>query len=161
MKIAIVPGSFDPMTLGHVNIVERAARLFDKVYLAVMINDSKSYTFSPAERTEIARASCAHIPNVEVIFDAGMLAELAGRLDACAIVKGIRDENDYRYEFEMAQFNARGCPTTQTVFLPCDEGAREISSTAVRRRLSGGEDVSDVMSERAMPLVLKYIKEKA
>ena len=154
MKIAIVPGSFDPMTVGHVNIIERAALLFDKVYVAVMINNSKDYMFSRKERTQIARLSCEHIENVEVIFDDGMLADLALRLDACAIVKGIRDEKDYLYEFDMAQFNARRNPKAQTVFLPCDEGAREISSTVVRQKLERREDISGIVSANA----IDYIK---
>ncbi len=153
MKIAVVPGSFDPMTTGHINIIERAAALFDKVFVAVMINDKKKYMFSAEQRTEIAKLSLAHIDNVEVIFDDGMLWELALRLDACAIVKGIRDENDYHYEFEMAKFNARHNPRAQTVFLPCDEGAREISSTAVREKLNSGEGIEDIVS----PDALKYI----
>ena len=150
MKIAVVPGSFDPMTLGHVNIIERAAALFDKVFVAVMINNSKSYMFSAEQRTEIARLSCAHIANAEVIFDDGMLADLALRLDACAIVKGIRDEKDYLYEFEMAQYNFKRNPNAQTVFLPCEEGAREISSTVVRTRLENNEDISDIVSASAI-----------
>lgn len=154
MKIAIVPGSFDPMTKGHVNIIERASTLFDKVFVAVMINNTKQYMFSSVERTEIARLSTEHIENVEVIFDDGMLADLALRLDACAIVKGIRDEKDYLYEFEMAQFNARRNPSAQTVFMPCDEGAREISSTVVRTKLDQGCDISDIVSDNA----IDYIK---
>ena len=154
MKIAVIPGSFDPMTTGHINIIERASKLFDKVFVAVMINSSKQYLFSQEQRTKIARLSCAHLENVEVIFDDGMLWELALRLDACAIVKGIRDDKDYHYEFKMAQFNSLKNPDAQTVFLPCDEGAREISSTVVRDRLARGEDISDVVSHDA----LEYIK---
>ena len=154
MKIAVVPGSFDPMTTGHINIIERAATLFDKVFVAVMINNKKEYMFSPEERTEIAKLSLAHIENVEVIFDDGMLWELAYRLDACAIVKGIRDDKDYLYEFEMAQFNARHNPKAQTVFLPCDEGAREISSTAVRTKLTSGEGIEDIVSPNALNYIL-------
>ena len=157
MKRAVYPGSFDPMTVGHVNIIERAATLFDKVYVAVMINDAKSYMFTREQRTEIARLSCAHIDNVEVIFDGGMLASLAARLGACAIVKGIRDEKDYHYEFEMAQYNYRMNQSAQTVFLPCDEGAREISSTAVRERLDRGEDISDVVSVNAIEYLRSII----
>ena len=155
MKIAVIPGSFDPMTTGHINIIERASLLFDKVFVAVMINATKQYMFSQEERTEIARLSCAHIPNVEVIFDDGMLWELALRLGACAIVKGIRDDKDYHYEFEMAQFNASKNPNAQTVFLPCDEGAREISSTAVRDLIAKGEDISDIVSKNALEYILK------
>lgn len=158
MKIAIVPGSFDPMTVGHINIIERASKLFDKIFVAVMINESKSYMYSAKERTEIARRSCEHLPNVEVIFDDGMLYELALRLDACAIVKGIRDEDDYHYEFEMAKFNTRKNPNVQTVFLPCDEGARLISSTAVRAKIERGEDVSGIVSPNALDCILAYSK---
>ena len=153
MRIAVIPGSFDPMTTGHINIVERAAELFDKVYVAVMINDTKKYMFTREQRTTIAKLSVAHLSNVEVIFDDGMLWELALRLDACAIVKGIRDYKDYQYEFEMAQYNYKKNPNAQTVFLPCDEGAREISSTAVRERLSRGEDISDVISKNALEYI--------
>ena len=153
MRIAVIPGSFDPMTTGHINIVERASELFDKVYVAVMINDTKSYMFTREQRTTIAKLSVAHLSNVEVIFDDGMLWELALRLDACAIVKGIRDYKDYQYEFEMAQYNYKKNPNAQTVFLPCDEGAREISSTAVRERLSRGEDISDVISKMALAYI--------
>lgn len=153
MRIAVIPGSFDPMTTGHINIVERAAELFDKVYVAVMINDTKNYMFTREQRTTIAKLSVAHLSNVEVIFDDGMLWELALRLDACAIVKGIRDYKDYQYEFEMAQYNHKKNPNAQTVFLPCDEGAREISSTAVRERLSRGEDISDVISKNALEYI--------
>ena len=153
MRIAVIPGSFDPMTVGHVNIIERAAKLFDKVFVAVMINDTKQYMFTREQRTEIARLSVAHLSNVEVIFDDGMLADLAFRLDACAIVKGIRDYKDYQYEFEMAQYNYKKNPKAQTVFLPCDEGAREISSTAVRVQLNNGLDISDTVSKNAIEYI--------
>ena len=150
MRIAVIPGSFDPMTTGHINIIERASLLFDKVFVAVMINDAKQYMFTREQRTEIARLSVAHLPNVEVIFDDALLADLALRLDACAIVKGIRDYKDYQYEFEMAQYNYKKNPKAQTVFLPCDVGAREISSTAVRERINEGKDISDIVSKNAI-----------
>jgi pantetheine-phosphate adenylyltransferase len=150
MRIAVIPGSFDPMTTGHINIIERASLLFDKVFVAVMINDAKQYMFTREQRTEIARLSVEHLSNVEVIFDDGMLSDLALRLDACAIVKGIRDYKDYQYEFEMAQYNYKKNPKAQTVFLPCDVGAREISSTAVRERINKGKDISDIVSRNAI-----------
>ena len=153
MRIAVVPGSFDPMTIGHINIIERASKLFDKVFVAVMINDTKNYMFTRDQRTEIAKLSVCHLDNVEVIFDDGMLWELALRLDACAIVKGIRDYKDYQYEFDMAQYNYKKNPKAQTVFLPCDEGAREISSTVVRESLSHGEDISDIISKNAISYI--------
>lgn len=160
MRIAVIPGSFDPMTVGHINIIERAATIFDKVYVAVMINPSKSYMFSSAEREEIARLSCAHIKNAEVLFDDGMLASLAERLGACAIVKGIRDENDYRYEFEMAQYNYARNPSAQTVFLPCVEGSREISSTAVRAKINADENIENAVSPAALTYIKTLVREK-
>jgi pantetheine-phosphate adenylyltransferase len=114
--------------------------------------------FTREQRTEIARLSLAHLPNVEVIFDDGMLADLALRLDANAIVKGIRDYKDYQYEFEMAKFNYKRNPNAQTLFFPCDEGAREISSTVVRSRIERGESISDIVSKNALEYVEKINK---
>ena len=138
MRIAVIPGSFDPMTTGHINIIERASLLFDKVFVAVMINDTKNYMFTRDQRTEIAKLSVCHLDNVEVIFDDGMLWELALRLDACAIVKGIRDYKDYQYEFEMAQYNYKKNPKAQTVFLPCDESFLKSSANQSRVPVHSG-----------------------
>ena len=158
MRIAIVPGSFDPMTLGHLDIIKRAADLYDRVIVAVMINDAKKYTFSMEERTEIARLTCKDIENVEVISDAGLLADLAKRVGACAIVKGVRDEKDYEYEKEMALYNAKKNPQAETVLLPCDPALAQVSSTVVRERLAKGEDISDIVSQNAIEYILTKAK---
>ena len=156
MKIAIVPGSFDPMTIGHVDIVERAANMFDQVVVAVMINRDKTYRFSMDQRREMAVRSCAHIPNVKVISDEGMLADLAARLGACAIVKGIRDEKDLVYEQKMAQYNKARNPATETVFLTCDPRYSSVSSTAVREALTEGRPIDALVS----PAILTKLVEK-
>ena len=96
-RIAIVPGSFDPITYGHIDIVQRAAEEYDHVYLAVMINREKSYMFTIEQRKRIALAAVAKLPNVEVISSEGMLWELAKELQACTIVKGYRNEVDLNY----------------------------------------------------------------
>ena len=158
MRIAIVPGSFDPMTLGHLDIIKRAADLYDRVIVAVMINDAKKYTFSMDERTEIARLTCKDIENVEVISDAGLLADLAKRVGACAIVKGVRDEKDYEYEKEMALYNAKKNPQAETVLLPCDPALAQVSSTAVRERLEKDLDISDIVSQNAIEYILTKAK---
>ena len=158
MRIAIVPGSFDPMTLGHLDIIKRAADLYDRVIVAVMINDAKKYTFSMDERTEIARLTCKDIENVEVISDAGLLADLARRVDACAIVKGVRNEKDYEYEKEMALYNAKKNPHAETVLLPCDPALAQVSSTAVRELLEKGGDISDIVSQNAIEYILTKAK---
>ena len=153
MKIAVVPGSFDPMTLGHVNIIERAAALFDKVFVAVMINNSKSYMFNAEQRTEIARLSCAHIANAEVIFDDGMLADLALRLDACAIVKGVRNSQDFTYEFNMAGMNKRLNSETETLFLPCAPEYSFVSSTFARDLMKYQKSLKGVMADEAIEYI--------
>lgn len=156
MKIAIVPGSFDPMTVGHVDIVERAANMFDQVVVAVMINRDKTYRFSMDQRQEMAALSCAHVPNVKVISDEGMLADLAARLGACAIVKGIRDEKDLVYEQKMAQYNKERNPAAETVFLTCDPRYSSVSSTAVREALAEGRPIDALVS----PAILTKLVEK-
>lgn len=156
MKIAIVPGSFDPMTVGHVDIVERAANMFDQVVVAVMINRDKAYRFSMDQRQEMAALSCAHVPNVKVISDEGMLADLAAKLGACAIVKGIRDEKDLVYEQKMAQYNRERNPAAETVFLTCDPRYSSVSSTAVREALKEGRPIDALVS----PAILTKLIEK-
>ena len=154
MRTAIVPGSFDPMTLGHLDVIKRAASLFDRVIVAVMINEEKSYTFSMEERLEIARLTCGGINNVSVISDRGTLISLAQREGACAIVKGVRNEADFEYEEKMARYNSEKDQSIQTVILFCKRELSEVSSTEVRKRLAAGEDVSDLVAEEAVGYIL-------
>ena len=167
MRIALIPGSFDPITLGHVNIIERAAKMFDKVYVAVMINDaakydsslsSKKYMFSMEERLEIARLSLAHIENVEVIARTGMLIDLFDELSATAIVKGIRNSADLEYEMIHAKWNKAHNQRAETLFLPADESLTSISSTEVRRIIESGE--LDVLIGIVTDGALEYIRSK-
>lgn len=144
MRIALIPGSFDPITLGHVNIIERAAKMFDKVYVAVMINDSakydstlssKKYMFSMDERLELVRLSVSHIENAEAIARSGMLIDLCDELQVTAIVKGIRNAADLEYEMIHARWNKAHNDRAETLFLPADESLTAVSSTAVRQML--------------------------
>lgn len=156
MKIAIVPGSFDPLTQGHVDLVERAAALFDQVVVAVMVNDAKTYRFSSEQRRELAALSCAHIPNVRVIFDKGMLVDLVDKLGACAIVKGIRNEKDFAYEQKMAYYNKEKNPRAETIYLPCAPHHVNISSTVVRARLDAGVSIDDLIHPNAVAKLLEW-----
>ena len=165
MRIALIPGSFDPITLGHVNIIERAARMFDKVYVAVMINDSakydsslssKKYMFSMEERLELARLSVAHIDNAEAIARSGMLIDLCDELKVTCIVKGIRNAADLEYEMIHAKWNKAHNEKAETLFLPADEGLTSVSSTEVRRIIESGniDALSGIIHENA----LNYLK---
>ena len=160
MKIAIVPGSYDPMTMGHVDIVERAAALFDKVYVAVMMNSEKTYTFSLDKRTQIARLSCAHIANAEVVASGGLLVDLFDMLKADVIVKGVRNETDFTYEQSMAYYNWEHNPRAQTIYLPCRQELSEISSTKVRDLLLSGESAEGLLAPSAQSYIRAYFESK-
>lgn len=145
MKIAIVPGSFDPITLGHVNIIERAAKMFDSVCVAVMVNDSskysselssKSYMLDMEARLETVRLSVSHIPNAEAIASRGMLIDLFDELGAAAVVRGVRDENDLAYEKVHAEWNRAHNPRFEAVFLLADPTLSGVSSTRVRELIA-------------------------
>ena len=159
-RVAIVPGSFDPITNGHISIVRRTARNYDKVYLAVMINAAKEYTFTMDERVDIARAAVQEIDGVEVISSAGYLWKLAEELDAVAIVKGVRNDVDREYELKMAEYNSAHNPNAETVLLDTEPELAGVSSTLVRDRLRRGEDISDLLPKDAAELVVGYYSKK-
>ena len=164
--IALIPGSFDPITLGHVNIIERAAKMSDKVYVAVMNNDSakhssvlssKTYMFDMQTRERLVRLSLTHIPNVEVVTSSGMLIDLFDELSADVIIKGIRTEADLEYEMIHAKWNKEHNPRLETMLLPADESLASVSSTLVRELLSDGkyDDLRGILADSA----IEYLKE--
>ena len=161
-KISVVPGSFDPITNGHVNIIRRAAEMSDKVYVAVMINEQKKYLFSLDERKMIAEAACSDISGVEVISSAGMLWELARDLCAEAIIKGVRNETDRAYELDMARYNSEHYPKAQTVLLDAGDGLAELSSTLVRGVIKETEkgSLANYMPAAAADLAEKILRSK-
>lgn len=153
MRTAIVPGSFDPMTLGHRDIVERAAKLFDRVIVAIMINPDKKGRFSFAERKKIAELTLADIPQASVITADGYLADLAAALKAVAIVKGVRNTEDFEYEQGMAVFNHERNPVTETVYLPAYSGLADISSTYARTLIDAKMPLDGVLASGAIAYV--------
>lgn len=158
--IAIVPGSFDPITNGHINIVKRAINDYDKVYLAVMINPDKEYMFTISQRERIAKAAVSDIKNVEVISSEGLLWELAKSLGACAIVKGYRNSTDLVYEKKMAEFNRAHYPQAETVLLMADDELSDISSTLVRKMIEDNTSLEGVLPSGAIAEINKIINEK-
>jgi pantetheine-phosphate adenylyltransferase len=137
--IAVYPGSFDPITNGHLDLVERGARLCDRLIVAVLGNENKQPLFTVEERMEMLREAVADYPNVEVDTFGGLLVDYARHKGATAIVRGIRAISDYEYELQMALMNRRLCPEVETVFLMAGEAYSFISSRIVKEviRLGG------------------------
>ncbi|MBQ9085903.1 MAG: pantetheine-phosphate adenylyltransferase [Clostridia bacterium] len=156
-KIAIVPGSFDPITYGHIDIIRRAAEAFDEVVVAVMINNQKQYLFTLAQRERIVKAAVEGMEHVRVISSEGMLWKLAEDLGACALVKGYRNEVDYRYEQEMAEYNLSHNPNAKTVLLKADPRLDHLSSTVVREVIRAGKDLSGYVPSSVIEEIGKII----
>ena len=136
MNIAIYPGSFDPITLGHLDIIRRAAACFDKVYVCVMVNcEKKQPMFTPERRLELIRHSVAHISNVEVENWSGLLADYVRAQNAHILVKGVRNCADFELENQMARINQGICPGLETLLLPASAEFEHFSSTMVREMI--------------------------
>ncbi len=145
MKTAIYPGSFDPITLGHLNIIKRAAVCFDRLIVCVMVNSEKANTglFVPEERVELIRRVVGKLPNVEVDCSNILLAEYARQKKACAVVKGLRAVSDYEQEVQMALINRKLNPRLDTMFLASGAKYTYLSSSVVKEMARYGADLSD------------------
>lgn len=161
MSTALIPGSFDPFTLGHVDLVTRTAKLFDRVVVAIMVNGEKASTgggmFTYAAREAIAKASLAHLGNVEVIADSGLLVELAERIGATCLVKGVRGVGDFDYEYSMAAINRRIEPAIETFLLPADSSFDHLSATFAREMIRYRRPLEGVLHPAAIPLVEAFL----
>ena len=158
MKIAICPGSFDPITVGHLDLVERGAAMFDQVILCVMVNGEKRPMFTPEERLEMARAALAHIPNAQAEVWDGLLADFARGKGACALIKGVRNGIDFEWEYQMAQINRGLLPSLDTILLPARAEHLHISSTMVREMIRYHQSLDNCMPATAAA-VLQRIRE--
>ena len=143
--VAIYPGSFDPITNGHLDLIERGARLFDRLIVAILQHDLKQPLFTVEERIDMLREVVHSFPNVEVDSFDGLLVDYAAQKEATAILRGIRAISDYEYELQMALMNRRLHPEIETVFLMAGEAYSFISSRLVREVASLGGDVSGLV----------------
>lgn len=141
-QTALYPGTFDPMTNGHVDLVQRAARRFDHVLVAVAGSGSKTPCFALEQRIELARTALAGCANVSVKGFSGLLVRFAREQKASVILRGLRAVSDFEYEFQLASMNRKLAPEVETMFLTPDEGYTFISSSLVREIASLGGDVS-------------------
>jgi pantetheine-phosphate adenylyltransferase len=157
MKIAVYPGSFDPITLGHLNIIKRAARIFDKLYVVVMKNSAKSPMFTREERVELIRRTVINFPNIEVETDDGLLVKFCREKGATVIVKGLRAVSDFDWEFQMALINRKIDPAIDTLFLASSEKYTYLSSTVVKEMAKHGADLREFVPRE----IIEDIKAKA
>ena len=143
--VAIYPGSFDPLTNGHLDIIHRGARLFDRIIIAVLINLEKAPLFTVPERVEIAREAFAGVPNIEVDTFDGLLVDYARRRRAGVIVKGLRAVSDFEYEMQMALMNRHLNPDVETVFMMPAETYTYVSSRLVKEVVALGGSVTGLV----------------
>ena len=157
MKIAIYPGSFDPITSGHLNIIRRAANIFDKLIVCIMVNSAKSPMFTLQERLAMVQSVVGDIPNVEVDASDELLAEYARKKGSCVIVKGLRAGSDFENEFQMAMINHKINPSLDTMFLTAEHQYMYLSSSTVKELGSYDVNLSDFLPETIIPIFRQRI----
>ena len=151
MRKAIYPGSFDPVTKGHLNIIERAAKIFDHLIVCVMVNGDKHPMFQLEERVEMLRRVTGHLPNVEITASSELLAEFARKSGAGVIIKGLRAMSDFEREFQMANINHMLNPGLDTMFLSAEHQYMYLSSSAVKEMGRYQVDLKDFLPEDIIP----------
>ena len=160
MKTAIYPGSFDPITLGHINIIKRAANAFDKVIVCISVNSEKNGgLFTPEERLELMR-KCVHVDNVEFDVNSGLVAEYARQKGARVLVKGLRAVSDYEQEVQMAIINSKINPDLDTIFFPSSEKYTYLSSSVAKEMARYNADLSEFLPREILDDVMKKLTEK-
>ena len=158
MSLAICPGSFDPITLGHLDIISRSAQIFDNVIVCIMFNSNKTKPmFAISERVEMVKKVVERFPNVRVDTSDGLLAEYAKQFDGAVIVKGLRAASDFEYEFQMNHINKKINPELETMFLTANEKYTFLSSSVVHEVASYGADLTGFVPRE----IVAEIEEKA
>ena len=147
MKRAMLPGSFDPPTMGHMNIIERAAALFDELYVVIADNISKKCLFTPEERKEMILDSLPGVENMKVEIYQGLTVDFASEHDIDVIVRGVRAMNDFSYEFELAMTNKMLNPSVDVIFIPTDPQYFLIRSSQIKEMAEFGADFSPMVPE--------------
>ena len=160
MAICVYPGSFDPVTAGHLNIIMRASKIFDKVYVLVSVNTKKSYLFSEEEKVALLKRSL-HLKNVEIASTEGMVTDFAKEVGASVILRGLRNPNDYQNELEISYFNHSIDPNIETMLMYADRDNLFTSSSSIKELVLCGGDASPFLPPEIVPDVIRRIKEKA
>ncbi|MGJ7044530.1 pantetheine-phosphate adenylyltransferase [Thermoanaerobacterium thermosulfurigenes] len=159
MNIAVYPGSFDPVTNGHLDVIKRAAKVFDKLIVAVLVNPSKTPMFSLEERVEMLKEVTADIENVEIDSFSGLLIEYLEKVNSKIIVKGLRMVSDFEYEFQMALINKKLNPEVETIFFMTSNKYGYLSSSIVKEVARFGGCLSDLVPDSVIEKILQKIKD--
>ncbi len=155
MSVAVYPGSFDPCTNGHLDIINRSSKLFDKLIVGVLTNMSKSPTFTVEERIELLQSAVSAYPNVEVRSFSGLLVDFMREIDAKVVIKGIRAVSDFEYEFQMALTNKALYPELETLFLHTGQEYMFLSSSVVKEIARYGGSLKGLVPDELIPIVGK------
>lgn len=153
VRHAVFPGSFDPPTMGHIDIIERAAALFEKLYVVIAKNSGKNYLFSVNERLEMLKDVLAKYKNVEVVIWDSLVVNFAKKYDAGVIIRGVRTVTDYSYEFELAETNKQLCPNVEVLFMPTNPKYFLLRSSTVREIAVMGADISYMVPEKLVSII--------
>lgn len=160
MKIGYYPGTFDPVTIGHLDIIERGAKLFDKLYVSISNNPNKKTLFTVQERQDLVKEVCKNIPNVEVVSSSILTVEHCKMLGASHILRGLRAVTDYDYEFQITNFNRRLSQEIDTVFLMTEGQNSYLSSSSVRELAMFGGDISPFVPAAVVEAVHRKFAKK-
>lgn len=158
MRVAIYPGSFDPITNGHLDIITRGSKVFDKLIVGVLVNVDKVGLFSIEERVELIKRVTSHLENVEVVSFKGLLVDLAKKNDARVILKGLRAVSDFEYEFQMALMNSQLDSNVETLFMTTSAANSFLSSSSVKQVAKFGGDIKGLVPDEIVDDVIRKIK---
>ena len=157
MVIAVYPGSFDPLTNGHLDIITRAAKLFDKLYVLVAINEEKKYAFSIDERVALIEMATKHLNNVEVAKTTGLTVDFCNSIKAKIMVRGIRDEADLSAEKHLYNQNKNLNPNIETLYINANPKYNDVSSTLIKNKIQNIQDITGLVPEEIKDIIIKKL----